>query len=191
MLYLRVSHSEASPKAISRRTSYLRVRLEFHRYPHVIPTLFNGYGFGPPRDFTLASTCTWIGHPVSGLQHVTLALLRLGFPTAPKLQLLNLATYHNSLARSTKSTRSLTLPLLVSTRFQVLFHSPPGVLFTFPSRYCSTIGHQVVFSLGRRSSLLHTGFHVSGATLVPSVRLIISPTGPLPSAVQLSSCIRL
>ena len=128
---------EASPKAISRRTSYLRVRLEFHRYPHVIPTLFNVYGFGPPRDFTLASTCTWIGHPVSGLQHATIRRLRLGFPTAPKLQLLNLATYHNSLARSTKSTRSLTLPLLVSTRFQVLFHSPPGVLFTFPSRYCS------------------------------------------------------
>src|SRR5918999_3907962 len=24
---------------------------------------------------------------------------------------------------------------LVSPRFQVLFHSPPGVLFTFPSRY--------------------------------------------------------
>ena len=27
------------------------------------------------------------------------------------------------------------LSLLVSTGFQVLFHSPPGVLFTFPSRY--------------------------------------------------------
>ena len=27
------------------------------------------------------------------------------------------------------------LCLLVSKRFQVLFHSPPGVLFTFPSRY--------------------------------------------------------
>ena len=25
--------------------------------------------------------------------------------------------------------------LLVSIGFQVLFHSPPGVLFTFPSRY--------------------------------------------------------
>ena len=25
--------------------------------------------------------------------------------------------------------------MLVSTRFQVLFHSPPGVLFTFPSQY--------------------------------------------------------
>ena len=29
----------------------------------------------------------------------------------------------------------LQLRPLVSTRFQVLFHSPPGVLFTFPSRY--------------------------------------------------------
>ena len=35
-------------KAISRRTSYLRVRLEFLPYPHLIPTLFNGCGFGPP-----------------------------------------------------------------------------------------------------------------------------------------------
>ena len=26
---------------------------------------------------------------------------------------------------------------LVGPRFQVLFHSPPGVLFTFPSRYCA------------------------------------------------------
>ena len=137
MLYPHFTLLKASPKAISRRTSYLRVRLEFHRYPHVIPTLFNGYGFGPPRDFTLASTCTWIGHPVSGLQHVTLALFRLDFSTAPLLQQLNLATYHNSLARSTKSTRSLALPMLVSIRFQILFHSPPGVLFTFPSRYYS------------------------------------------------------
>ena len=29
----------------------------------------------------------------------------------------------------------MVLPLLVSTRFQILFHSPSGVLFTFPSRY--------------------------------------------------------
>ena len=29
------------------------------------------------------------------------------------------------------------LPLLVDIGFQVLFHSPPGVLFTFPSRYYS------------------------------------------------------
>ena len=50
---------------------------------------------------------------------------------------LNLASHRNSPARSTKSTTSLSLCLLVSLRFQVLFHSPPGVLFTFPSRYSS------------------------------------------------------
>ena len=65
------------------------------------------------------------------------ALFRLALASAPMLQHLNLATYHNSLARSTKSTWSLALPLLVSIGFQVLFHSPPGVLFTVPSQYYS------------------------------------------------------
>ena len=41
VLYLHDSYSEASPKAISERTSYLQVRLEFHRYPHLIPAIFN------------------------------------------------------------------------------------------------------------------------------------------------------
>ena len=59
------------------------------------------------------------------------------------------------------------LSVLVGTRFQVLFHSPPGVLFTFPSRYCSSIGHQVVFRLGGWSPQLPTGFHVSRGTLDP------------------------
>ena len=57
------------------------------------------------------------------------------------------------------------LPLLVSIGFQILFHSPPGVLFTFPSRYYFTIGHQGVFSLGRWSSRLPTKFLVSRGTL--------------------------
>ena len=50
---------------------------------------------------------------------------------------LNLAIYNNSLDRSTKSTisRLNSLYLLVNIGFQVLFHSPPGVLFTFPSQY--------------------------------------------------------
>ena len=51
--------------------------------------------------------------------------------------LLNLASIRNSPDRSTKSTRLHlnVLPQLVNTGFQVLFHSPPGVLFTFPSQY--------------------------------------------------------
>ena len=46
--------------------------------------------------------------------------------------------------------------MLVGTRFQVLFHSPPGVLFTFPSQYCFTIGHQLVFRLGGWSPRIPT-----------------------------------
>ena len=144
VLYLHDSSPEASPKAISRRTSYLQVRLAFHRYPQVIPRFFNNGGFGPPRNFTSVSSCPWIGHLVSGLQHDTFppssdsVSLRL-----QTLKVLNLASYRNSPARSTKSTRSHfnVLPPVVNIGFQVLFHSPPGVLFTFPSRYFSTIGH--------------------------------------------------
>ena len=144
VLYLHMLLNKASPKAISRRTSYLRVRLEFLRYPQVIPGFFNRRGCGPPRCLTTASACSWIGHPVSGLIPATsYALFRLALAAAPELQFLNLAANINSPDRSTKSTRSSFngLSVLVGTRFQVLFHSPPGVLFTFPSRYCSTIGH--------------------------------------------------
>ena len=79
---------EASPKAISGRTSYIRVRLEFLRYPQVIRQLFNGGRFGPPLPFTATSTCSWIGHPVSGLLHETFVLFTLGFPAAPVLNTL-------------------------------------------------------------------------------------------------------
>ena len=95
------------------------------------------------------------------------ALLRLGFPSAPYLKYLTLL---HTVTRWLVLQKAHHHPhkglwSVVGTRFQVLFHSPPGVLFTFPSRYCFTIGHQVVFSLGRWSSLLPTRFHVSRGTL--------------------------
>ena len=134
---------EASPKAISRRTSYLRVRLEFLRYPHLITTFFNTCVFGPPKPFTVPSTWTWIGHPVSGLLIPTLRPIQTWFPFG------SVASDHlTSLALVTRRTvlqkvrhQPVGLYALVSTRIQVLFHSPPGVLFTFPSQYCFTIGH--------------------------------------------------
>ena len=128
---------EASPKAISRRTSYLRVRLEFLPYPHLITTLFNGCVFGPPLPLTAASTWTWIDHPVSGLLLLTLALLRLGFPTAPHLKCLTLpvSVTRRTVLQKVRGCTHKVLPQLVDTGFQVLFHSPPGVLFTFPSQY--------------------------------------------------------
>ena len=128
---------EASPKAISRRTSYLRVRLEFLPYPHLIPTLFNGCGFGPPLPFTAASSWTWIGHPVSGLLRLTLALLRLGFPSAPPLRGLTspAGATRRTVLQKVRGSAHMAVPQLVNTGFQVLFHSPPGVLFTVPSQY--------------------------------------------------------
>src|SRR5579859_1754804 len=55
-------------------------------------------------------------------------------------------------------TQKAQLRRIVGKRFQVLFHSPPGVLFTFPSRYSSAIGHQGVFRLSGWSRQIHTGF---------------------------------
>src|SRR3954468_10709970 len=70
-----------------------------------------------------------------------MALFGLAFATAPPPGLTSPRNTHSQ-AHSSKGTPSrphpkdgTTLRRLVGTRFQVLFHSPPGVLFTFPSRY--------------------------------------------------------
>ncbi len=94
------------------------------------------------------------------------ALFGLAFATASPH---GLTSPHatNSQAHSSKGTPSPQprgLRRIVSSRFQVLFHSPPGVLFTFPSRYLSAIGHQVVFRLSKWSCQIHTGFHGPRAT---------------------------
>ena len=99
---------EASPKAISGRTSYLRVRLEFLPYPRLIATLFNGCAFGPPLPLTAASAWAWIDHPVSGLHWLTRRPLQTWFPYGSAPPALNLASRCSSPDRSTKSTRSRT-----------------------------------------------------------------------------------
>ena len=66
-----------------------------------------------------------------------MALFRLGFPSAPHLKCLTLpvkATRRTVLQKVRGRTINV-LPQFVNTGFQVLFHSPPGVLFTFPSQY--------------------------------------------------------
>ena len=77
-----------------------------------------------------------------------------------------LATERKSLTHYTKGTQSplSRLPLFVCMRFQDLFHSPPGVLFAFPSRYWFTIGRLRVFSLGGWSPHVQTGFLVPRPT---------------------------
>ena len=97
------------------------------------------------------------------------ALLRLGFPSAPHLWCLTSpasATRRTVLQKVRGSTYKV-VPQLVNIWFQVLFHSPPGVLFTFPSRYWFTIAHSFIFSLGGWSRLLPTRFLVSRRTQDP------------------------
>ena len=128
----------ASPKAISGRTSYIRVRLEFLRYPHLITTFFNRCVFGPPLPFTVTSTWTWIGHPVSGLRTLTLRPFKTRFPfgSVPYKYLTSPApATRRTVLQKVRGRAHEALPQLVNTGFQVLFHSPPGVLFTFPSQY--------------------------------------------------------
>ena len=63
-------------------------------------------------------------------------LLTLAFASAPDLKSLTLPliiTRRTVLQKVRR--RTCVLRQLVNTGFQVLFHSPPGVLFTFPSQY--------------------------------------------------------
>ena len=88
--------------------------------------------------FTATSTWTWIDHPVSGLLRLTIfALFRLGFPSAPDLQSLTspASATRRTVLQKVRGCTYKVLPQFVNIWFQVLFHSPPGVLFTFPSQY--------------------------------------------------------
>ena len=109
--------------------------------------------------------------PGFGSAHTDSGPIQTWFPFGSAPSVLNLASTGNSPDRSTKSTRLHlnVLPQFVNTGFQVLFHSPPGVLFTFPSRYWFTIGHSLVFSLAGWSRLIQTGFLVSRPTQVSSL----------------------
>ena len=65
------------------------------------------------------------------------AQLRLGFPSAPHFPCLTLPHHitRRTVLQKVRGCTRRVLPQLVDTGFQVLFHSPPGVLFTFPSQY--------------------------------------------------------
>jgi hypothetical protein len=143
--------------------------LAFHPHPQLIQRFFNTNWFGPPPRVTGGSAWPWIDHSASGLPRAT------GTRCSHSLSLrlrhrLGLAARDNSQAHYAKGTRSpgqARLPQLEGGWFQVLFHSPRGVLFTFPSRYWCAIGRQGVFSLGGWALRIQTGFHVSRPTWVP------------------------
>ena len=112
VLYLHDSTPEASPKAISGRTSYLRVRLAFHPYPQLIPAFFNIRGFGPPAGFTRPSPWSWVDHTVSGRRPRTRAPKKVVLfwePVAPCSDSLSLRLRFTSLTSHKTVTRRFIL----------------------------------------------------------------------------------
>ena len=122
--------------------------------------------FGPPQRFTIASTCSWLGHQVSGLRQDTFRSFQTRFRFGSVPVTLNLASHRNSPAHSTKGTTShaygalsackLTVSGSLSLPSRGSFHLSLTVLFA--------IGHMVVFSLTGWSPCLPSGFLVSRRT---------------------------
>ena len=121
------------------------------------------------------------------------ALLTLAFASASATLLLNLATHRNSPARSTKSTTSHACGAMSACKHTVSgsFSLPSRGAFHLSLTVLYSIGHMVVFSLRRWSSVLPSGFLVSRRTLDTHCINSISPTGLLPCFVHLSRYVRL
>ena len=77
------------------------------------------------------------------------------------------------------------LYVLVGTRFQVLFHSPPGVLFTFPSQYytLSVIGEYLGLEGG--PPVFPPGFTCPAVLWILAGILRLSLTGLSPAVAGL------
>ena len=123
------------------------------------------------------------------------ALFRLAFALAPELLSLNPAAQINSPAHSSIGTRSsqvkLRTPTACKSTVSGLFHSPLGVLFTFPSRYWFTIGGQGYLALEGGPPSFPQDFTCPVVLNNASEVLSLSPTGLSPSPVVLPRFIQL
>ena len=135
--------------------------MAFHPYPKVVRILFNGNRFGPPAPVTAPSACPGVDHKVSRLPPATHSPLRTRFRSGSGPQ--------GPYPRRRRATRRLIMqkarrhPSRGSDRlpahgFRYCFTPLLAVLFTFPSRYLSTIGLPGVLSLGGWCRQIRTGF---------------------------------
>ena len=113
--------------------------------------------------------------PGFGSAHTDSGPVKTWFPFGSAPLALNLASTGNSPDRSTKSTRShviyIVLPQIVNTGFQVLFHSPPGVLFTFPSQYYALSVTKEYLGLRGGPRSFHQGFSCLDVLWIPPCQL--------------------
>ena len=152
--------------------------------------------FGPPQNFTSASSCSWLGHPVSGLRYTTsLAHFRLAFAMAPVLNtltsqqivtrrpVLQKVRDHTGLLRRALSACKHMVSGSLSLPSRGAFHLSLTVLFA--------IGHQVVFSLRRWASRIPTEFLVLDGTLDTHCFDSVSFTGLSPYPAAFSNAVQL
>ena len=121
------------------------------------------------------------------------ALFKLAFASAPRLYLL---TLHHIVTRrpvlqKVRHHTLVVLCLLVSIRFQVLFHSPPGVLFTVPSRYYTLSVTWSYLAFGDGPPFFRQDSSCPDVLWIPLAFETLSDTGLLPSSVQFSNCVLL
>jgi hypothetical protein len=189
-----VASNRAGPKTISGRTSYLQVRLAFHRYPQLIRAFCNRRRFGPPRAFTRASAWPWVDHLVSGRPPATLRPGKTRFRSGSGYRSLSLATNGHSPVRSPISTPSHPYGCsdsLEAHGFRVSFTPLAGVLFTCPSRYSFTIGHLGYLALECGHPCFQRDFACPAVLSVQCRASSPSPTGLSPTPVAPSSSVRL
>ena len=126
--------------------------------------------------FRLASPWPWVAHPVSCLIPATIRPIKTRFRYGFGCHFLNLATEINSQAHSPRGTPSgiaprtrflystdtlLALRLIVSLRFQVLFHSPNRGTFHLSLTVLVHYRCIHVFSLGSWSTRIPTELECS------------------------------
>jgi hypothetical protein len=144
----------------------------------------------------LASPCPWVAHPVSGLIPATIRPIKTRFRYGFGCHSLNLATEINSQAHSPRGTPSgiarnvpisrglnllLALRLLVSLRFQVLFHSPNRGTFHLSLTVLVHYRSPSVFSFGEWTPQIPTGLACPAVLRYPTEDNQFSHTGLLPS----------
>jgi hypothetical protein len=145
-------HAGAAPKCISGRTSYLRVRLAFHRYPQLIRTFCNRSRFGPPQACSARFSLAMGRSPGFGSFPDDSSPFRTRVRSGSACPWLSLAARAHSSAHSTKGTPSQDCSCSDRPEahgFRIYFTPLTGVLFTVPSRYWCTIGRWRYLALGR------------------------------------------
>ena len=131
--------------------------------------------------------------PGFGSTHTdSIALLRLGFPSAPYLWYLTspACVTRRTVLQKVRGSSHKDVPQLVNTGFQVLFHSPPGVLFTVPSQYYALSVTKEYLGLRGGPRSFHQGFSCLDVLWIPPCQLIFRLRGfhPLRQAFPKPFC---